>query len=69
MLQAIEEVNEKQKLVIPRKIINRYGEDLTGLAFAVWGLSFKPDTDDMRCASSITIVNELTEWNLPLAHD
>lgn len=60
MLQAIEEVNEKQKLVIPRKIINRYGEDLTGLAFAVWGLSFKPDTDDMRCASSITIVNELT---------
>jgi len=61
MLRAIEEVNEKQKLVIPRKIINQYGEDLTGFVFAVWGLSFKPDTDDMRCASSITIINELTQ--------
>lgn len=60
ILQAVEDVNARQKLVIPGKIVSRFGEDLTGLTFAVWGLAFKPDTDDMREAASITIIKELT---------
>lgn len=61
ILQAVEDVNARQKLVIPGKIVSRFGEDLTGLTFAVWGLAFKPDTDDMREAASITIIKELTK--------
>lgn len=60
VLKAVEDVNAAQKLVIPDKICSIYGEDLSGMTFAVWGLAFKPDTDDMRCASSITIIEELT---------
>lgn len=60
ILNAVEEVNAEQKKVIPRKITERFGEDLTGKTFGVWGLAFKPDTDDMRQAASITIINELT---------
>lgn len=60
MLQAVEDVNKRQKKVIPTKVVQRFGEDLTGKTFAVWGLSFKPDTDDMREAAAITIINELT---------
>lgn len=60
ILEAVEAVNEKQKHVIPTKVINRFGKDLSGKVFAVWGLSFKPETDDMREASSITIINDLT---------
>ena len=47
-------------MIIPNKIVRKYGEDLTGKTFAVWGLSFKPKTDDMRYSSAITIINELT---------
>lgn len=61
ILEAVETVNANQKLVIPRKVTERFGEDLAGLNFAVWGLAFKPDTDDMRQAASITIIKELTE--------
>lgn len=61
MLQAVEDVNKRQKLVIPAKVVKRFGEDLTGMTFAVWGLAFKPDTDDMREAAAITIINELTK--------
>ena len=61
ILEAVEKVNADQKLVIPRKITERFGEDLTGLTFAVWGLAFKPDTDDMRQAASITIIKEITK--------
>lgn len=60
VLQSVEEVNAYQKTVITQKVIKRFGEDLTGKIFAVWGLSFKPETDDMRCSSAITIINELT---------
>lgn len=60
MLESVEAVNNRQKLVIPRKIFEKYGSDLSGKTFAVWGLSFKPDTDDMRESASITIINELT---------
>jgi UDPglucose 6-dehydrogenase len=61
ILDAVEAVNYDQKMVIANKVIKRFGEDLSGLTFAVWGLAFKPETDDMREASSITIINALTE--------
>lgn len=61
ILSAVEDVNFEQKQVLPRKIVKKYGEDLTGKIFAVWGLSFKPDTDDMRQGSSIVLIEELTK--------
>jgi len=61
ILDAVEAVNYDQKSVISNKVIKRFGEDLSGMNFAVWGLAFKPETDDMREASSITIINELTK--------
>ena len=60
ILDAVEEVNNAQKYVIADKVIARFGADLEGKTFGVWGLSFKPETDDMREASAITIINELT---------
>ena len=60
ILNAVEAVNNDQKKVISRKVTSRFGEDLRGLSFALWGLSFKPETDDMREATSITVINELT---------
>ncbi|OQK17894.1 UDP-glucose 6-dehydrogenase [Methyloprofundus sedimenti] len=60
ILDAVEAVNYAQKSVIANKIIKRFGENLDGKTFAVWGLAFKPETDDMREASSTTIINELT---------
>ncbi|MGD9808170.1 MAG: UDP-glucose/GDP-mannose dehydrogenase family protein [Deferribacterales bacterium] len=59
LLASVEEVNYEQKKSIPKKIIKKFGEDLSGMTFAVWGLSFKPETDDMRDAASITIIKEL----------
>lgn len=61
LLQSVEHVNDAQKRVIPTKIKERFGKDLTGKSFAVWGLAFKPDTDDMRESAAITIIKELTE--------
>jgi len=60
ILDAVEAVNYEQKKVMSNKVINYYGEDLSDKTFAVWGLAFKPETDDMREASAITIINELT---------
>jgi UDPglucose 6-dehydrogenase len=59
MLTAVEEVNEEQKMVLVHKIVARYGEDLSGRTFALWGLAFKPNTDDMREAPSRVIIGEL----------
>ncbi len=61
LLDAVEEVNYAQKRVIANKVISRFGEDLEGRIFAIWGLAFKPETDDMREASSIVVINELTK--------
>ena len=61
LLDAVEEVNYAQKRVISAKVIKCFGEDLSGKTFAIWGLSFKPETDDMREATSITVINELTK--------
>jgi hypothetical protein len=52
-------VNEAQKQLLLERVVERYGEDLTGRGFAVWGLSFKPETDDMREAPSLTVVRGL----------
>jgi UDPglucose 6-dehydrogenase len=60
LLDAVELVNFEQKRVISAKVIKEFGEDLQGYSFAIWGLSFKPETDDMREATSITVINELT---------
>jgi UDPglucose 6-dehydrogenase len=59
ILQAVEAANERQKLVLVDKVTARFGEDLAGRVFALWGLSFKPNTDDMREAPSRVIVAEL----------
>jgi UDPglucose 6-dehydrogenase len=56
---AVERVNEFQKHVLGAKIVNRFGEDLAGRRFAVWGLAFKPNTDDMREAPSRVLVHAL----------
>ena len=59
VLKAVEEVNTAQKLVLADRVCSVYGNDLSGRTFAMWGLAFKPNTDDMRCAASITIIEEL----------
>ncbi len=59
LLGAVEAVNEQQKHVLVDKIVQRFGSDLAGKTFALWGLAFKPNTDDMREAPSRTIVAEL----------
>lgn len=59
ILKKVEEVNQEQKMALINKITRRFGEDLSGFTFAVWGLAFKPNTDDMREAPSIVIINEL----------
>lgn len=61
VLKAVEDVNEKQKSVMVTKVKSHFGNDLSGLTFGVWGLSFKPKTDDMREAPSIVIINALLE--------
>ncbi|MDR3237697.1 MAG: UDP-glucose/GDP-mannose dehydrogenase family protein [Spirochaetia bacterium] len=70
LIQAVEDVNDDQKLTLVKKIIKRFGEDLTGKTFALWGLAFKPGTDDMREAPAIYIVKELTKRGAFIAaHD
>jgi UDPglucose 6-dehydrogenase len=59
VLRAVRSANEAQKLALIEKIVLRFGDDLAGRRFAVWGLAFKPDTDDMREAPSRVIVAEL----------
>lgn len=61
ILKAVEKRNKLQKYRLFEKIIERYGEDLTGMKFAMWGLSFKPGTDDMREAPSKIILSELID--------
>ncbi len=59
ILDAVEAVNDDQKMVLSTKVLGHFGEDLKGKNFAVWGLSFKPRTDDMREAPSVVIIQEL----------
>ena len=59
VLQSVEDVNDDQKYVLVKKIKKHFGDDLSGKTFAMWGLSFKPNTDDMRESPSIVIIDEL----------
>ncbi|HEY8855960.1 MAG TPA: UDP-glucose/GDP-mannose dehydrogenase family protein [Rugosibacter sp.] len=59
VLQAVEDANEVQKHVLAQKIVKHFGEDLSGKKIALWGLAFKPNTDDMREAPSRVLIEEL----------
>ena len=59
LITAVEKVNDQQKQVLFSKVKNHFGENLSDLKFAIWGLSFKPETDDMREAPSIPLINSL----------
>jgi len=61
LIEAVEKVNDDQKFVIANKVITHFGEDLTGKIFSIWGLAFKPETDDMREAPAIYIIKELVK--------
>lgn len=61
ILQAVENVNERQKQVLSTKIFGHFGKDLKGKTIALWGLSFKPQTDDMREAPSLVIIEQLLD--------
>ncbi|MCF8296167.1 MAG: UDP-glucose/GDP-mannose dehydrogenase family protein [Melioribacteraceae bacterium] len=75
ILQKVDEVNKNQKLKIVEKVVEVFGGDLKGIHFAVWGLAFKPNTDDMREAPSIYIIKELLKLGAgiiafdPAAHE
>jgi len=70
MIEATEEVNRNQKLLLLERVVSLYGDDLRGLNFAVWGLAFKPNTDDLREAPSRLIVAELLRRGAKVqAHD
>jgi nucleotide sugar dehydrogenase len=59
VLQAVEGANERQKHVLVAKVVKRFGDDLAGRRFALWGLAFKPNTDDLREAPSLVLIAEL----------
>lgn len=59
ILKLVDQVNKEQKKVLVTKILSHFDNDIAGKKFAVWGLAFKPNTDDMREAPSIVIINEL----------
>ncbi|TQR55827.1 UDP-glucose dehydrogenase family protein [Campylobacter troglodytis] len=61
ILQAVQAVNVAQKMLLVEKITAKFGQNLQGFEFALWGLSFKPQTDDTREASSLTLVRELVK--------
>jgi UDPglucose 6-dehydrogenase len=70
ILQAVEDVNHSQKNILLQKIITRFGKDLRGKHFALWGLAFKPGTDDMRDASSRVVMEGLWAQGATVtAHD
>lgn len=63
IVEAVEKTNYEQKKILINKIVKRFGKNLKGKLFALWGLAFKPNTDDMREAPSIVIINALLELN------
>lgn len=70
LLKEVEEVNEKQKLLLVEKVHAHFGTDLRGRKFAIWGLAFKPRTDDMREAPAVVIIEELLKGGAEIAvHD
>jgi UDPglucose 6-dehydrogenase len=61
IVKAVEHVNERQKEIIFSKIVSHFGSDLKGITIGLWGLSFKPNTDDIREAPSLKIIEKLLE--------
>lgn len=61
VLEAVERVNDRQKMVLVNKVLEHFNGDVKGKHFALWGLAFKPNTDDMREAPSIVIIDELVK--------
>lgn len=61
LLQSADETNKDQRQIFIKKVLDKFGHDLSGKTFAIWGLAFKPKTNDMREAPSITIINTLIE--------
>ena len=61
ILANVEKVNANQKMVLVNKVVDRFGDDLSGLTFSIWGLAFKPYTDDVREATSLTVIPALIE--------
>lgn len=59
IIHAVEQVNEEQKRILGKKIVQHFGNDLSERQICLWGLSFKPETDDMREATSVVLINEL----------
>ena len=59
VVRAVEEANERQKGVVADKVVKRFGKDLKGKRFALWGLAFKPNTDDMREAPALIVIKAL----------
>ena len=70
ILNAVDEVNRQQKNVLAAKVFEQFGQDLSGMTFAIWGLAFKPNTDDMREAPSRTLIGALLRAGAGIAaHD
>ncbi len=70
VLAAVERANERQKHVLVDRVVERFGADLSGRRFALWGLAFKPDTDDLREAPSLVVVRDLAARGATIvAHD
>jgi UDPglucose 6-dehydrogenase len=67
ILRAVEVVNDKQKLVLGRKVLSRFGAYLGGKHFAIWGLAFKPNTDDMREAPARVLIRQLLDAGATVA--
>jgi UDPglucose 6-dehydrogenase len=59
VLQAVQQVNQRQRQLLVERVVERFGEDLTGHSFGLWGLAFKPGTDDLREAPSLAIIDAL----------
>jgi UDPglucose 6-dehydrogenase len=70
LLESVEQVNYAQKHVLTHKIVKRFGDDLSGRTIALWGLAFKPNTDDMREAPSLVLIEDLLKRGAKVvAHD
>jgi UDPglucose 6-dehydrogenase len=67
LLKVVDEMNKRQKLVLVEKILNHFNSNIKGKKFAVWGLAFKPNTDDMREAPAVIIIKELIKHGASIA--